>query len=337
MLRDNWAGEPCKSRSSALNRAIHYTAASNTTGLEEVVEFMERRIATQSSRTAEWTCICRAASSLEKSACYHSDDTVALQILPFPIKSLIQNPFYRRLHCRFGAPRGIYEYIIARTKYMDAVYRRAIAVKFDRIVILGAGFDSRAVRFPVGDAGTKVYEFDSKKTQQTKITFYAKNHIPIPANVQLEGIDFAEESLADRLEKIGFPKNKRGLFLMEGLSMYLDAGAICALFRTMAEYMGPHSLVAFDYVYSDVLRREKRHYGETQVVRSVSSVKESWLFGIDDKRIEQFLSDYGLRLINHMTAKDMQERYFKDDRGKTIGHMNGVHCLVTAEKASFTA
>ena len=293
---------------------------------------MNRRIETKSSRTAEWVCICRAASSLEKDDRYRSDDTVALQILPFPIKTLIQNPFYRMLHCRFGVPKGMYEYIIARTKYMDAVYKRAILERFDHIVILGAGFDSRAIRFPVVEGHTKVYEFDSPPTQQMKLNLYQQRHVPLPASVHWEAIDFVQESLLDRMMAIGFPKNTRCLFLMEGVSMYLEPEAIHATFRAMTETMGPHSLVAFDYIYSDVLQHEKRHYGETEIVQAVSGVKEAWRFGIDKDGIGSFLADYGLRLVNHMSAKDMEATYFKDEWGKTVRHLNGTHCLVTAEK-----
>lgn len=293
---------------------------------------MGKRIETQTSRTAEWTCICRAASSLEENACYKSADSVALKILPQPIKTLIQNPFYRTLHCRFGVPKGIYPYIIARTKYMDAVYQRAVSEKFDQIVLLGAGFDTRAIRFPVVDASTRVYEFDSRFTQQTKFDLFRRSGIPLPENVQFEAIDFVQESLPERLERIGFPRNKRCLFLMEGVSMYLEPEAMRLTFRTMAEYMGPASRVAFDYVYSDVLRNEKRHYGETEIMKSVSRVDEAWRFGIEKDTIGQFLSEYRLRLVDHMSAKDMQDRYFTDDQGNVLCRINDVHCLVTAEK-----
>ncbi len=293
---------------------------------------MKKRIETKTSRTAEWTCICRAASSLEKNVYYQSDDTVALKILPLPIKTLIQIPLYRTLHCRYGVPKGMYPYVIARTKYMDAAYKRAILDKFDQIAILGAGFDTRAIRFPAVDGHTQVYEFDSKHTQQTKLNLYCRNNILSPANVKFEAIDFVKESLSERLEAIGFQKNKRCLFLMEGVSMYLEPKAIHDTFRTMTEHMGMNSRVAFDYVYLDVLRHEKQHYGEVAIMNSVSRVNEAWRFGIEKNTIEQFLSNYNLQLVDHMSAKDMEDRYFKDDQGKTFGHVNDTHCLVTAEK-----
>jgi methyltransferase (TIGR00027 family) len=293
---------------------------------------MEKRIDTRSSRTAELVCICRAASSLEGNPCYRSDDTLALQILPSPIRDLIQIPFYRLIHCRYGVPRGMYEYVIARTKYMDGVYRQAVSAQFDQIAILGAGFDTRAIRFPAAEDATQVYEFDSKYTQQMKLDLFEKNHVPVPAGVRYEAIDFSRESLAARMEAIGFARDRRCLFLMEGVSMYLEPEAVDATFRTMAEYMGPCSLVAFDYIYADVLRHERRRYGESAAARSVSGAKEPWRFGIAENGIGQFLARYGLHLANHMNPQAMEETYFRNEQGRTTRRVSDIHCLVTAQK-----
>jgi methyltransferase (TIGR00027 family) len=293
---------------------------------------MGKQIETKPSRTAEWVCICRAASSLEKNGCYKSNDSLALKFLSSPIRMLIQIPFYRTFHCRVGAPKGIYEYVIARTKYMDAVYQQAVQGELDPIVILGAGFDTRAIRFAVAGNHLSVYEFDSKNTQQTKLDLYKRNGVSIPPNVIFQPVDFEKESLSERLDAIGFPEGKRCLFIMEGVSMYLEPKSVDVTFQTVTSYMGPHSLIAFDYVYSDVLSREKNRYGETALVRSVSRVNEAWQFGIEQGTIDQFLSKYGLQLQNHMNPTDIETRYFRDIRGDVIGHVNGTHCLVTARK-----
>lgn len=293
---------------------------------------MKKRIERLASRTAEWTCICRAASSLEKNPCYHSEDTVALKILPPPIKQLIQLPWYRALHCRWGIPRGMYEYVIARTKYMDAVYQQALAEHFDHIVLLGAGFDTRAIRFPVTNGHTRVYEFDVPTTQQAKLTFYQRQGIPRPAQVAFEALDFVTESFPGRLAAMGFPKGQRCLFLMEGVSMYLEPAALHQTFQTLGEYAGPRSRVAFDYVYGEVLRREGRHYGADDVVNAVSGVNEAWRFGIEQGQVEGFLARYAWRLVDHLTAGEMEARYFGDLQGQGLRLVNDTHCLVTAEK-----
>jgi hypothetical protein len=67
-------------------------------------------------------------------------------------------------------------------------------------------------------------------------------------------------------------------------------------------------------------------------MKSVSSVKEAWRFGIEDNKIEQFLARYNLHVANHMSATDIEETYFKDEQCRRIRHINDTHCLVTATK-----
>ncbi len=215
---------------------------------------------------------------------------------------------------------------------MDAVYQQAVQDELDPIVILGAGFDTRAIRFATASNQPRVYEFDAKHTQQTKLDLYKRNGVSIPPNVLFQPIDFEKESLSERLGAIGFPRGKRCLFIMEGVLMYLEPESVDVTFQTVTDYMGPHSLMAFDYVYSDVLKCEKNRYGETALVKSVSRVNEAWRFGLEQGAIDRFVSKYGLRLQNHMNSADIENRYFRDIHGNVVGHVNGTHCLVTARK-----
>ncbi|MGD2105387.1 MAG: hypothetical protein PVJ55_09805, partial [Anaerolineae bacterium] len=86
-----------------------------------------RRITTKSSRTAAWTCVSRAASSLEPDGCYRSDDHLALLLVPMILRILLHIPLMRWFFRRAFAPRGIYEYTIARTKCIDKVFVEALA------------------------------------------------------------------------------------------------------------------------------------------------------------------------------------------------------------------
>lgn len=294
---------------------------------------MTKRLETRPSRTAEWTCICRAASSLESNPCFRSDDSLALQVLPPPIKTLIQIPFYRTLHCRFGAPPGIYEYVIGRTKYIDAAYRQAVEARFDFIVILGAGLDTRAVRFSSQQNGPEVHEFDSGNTQRRKRDLFAKSGVAVPPNVHFHEIDFDRESLREKLQAIEFPGGKRCLFVVEGVTMYLDPRTADAIFQVISRYMGHDSILVFDYVRSQVLQGRSIRRGDNEVRKAVSRVNESWRFGLDEKNIEQFLSGFDLEVRDHLNSHGIEDRYFRDADDRVIGHVNEAHCLVTAIKA----
>ena len=87
---------------------------------------MKRRIESTTSRTAEMTCVSRACSMFEKNRCYKSDDYIAPLLLPGGLKPFLQFSLSRRLFTRVAAPKGIYEYVIARTKYIDAIFKRAL-------------------------------------------------------------------------------------------------------------------------------------------------------------------------------------------------------------------
>ncbi|NMC47421.1 MAG: SAM-dependent methyltransferase [Chloroflexi bacterium] len=293
---------------------------------------MKRRIESTTSRTAELTCLSRAASTMEKNPCYHSDDFIAPLLLPGGFKTFMRVPLSRRLFMKLFAPQGIYEYVIARTKYIDAVFKQALSERFDQGLIFGAGFDTRAIRFHELNKTTQIYELDISTTQQAKIGQYQKRGVTAPPELHYIPIDFDKESLPEKLDEAGFEKGKRSLFLMEGLLMYLQPASVMQTFQTIRNYAGRGSLIVFDYVKASVIHSKGGNFGETEIVKMVSGAGESWFFGIEKGKIEQFLAGYSMRLVDHKDAEKLEETYFTGSTGKLIAPINGTHCLVTAEK-----
>jgi len=292
-----------------------------------------RRIDTTTSRTAQWTCVSRAASSLESDDHYRSDDRIALLLVPTFLRLLLHIPLTRRLICQILAPKGIYAYTIARTKYIDAAFKQALADGFDQILIFGAGFDTRALRFQPLAEDTKVFELDVLPIQKSKHDQYAKRGLSIPANLEFISIDFDKESLAEKLDAAGFGKVARSLFVLEGLLMYLQPESVNATFKVIQEFAGERSAVVFDYVRASVLRQAGSHYGEREIAKSVAKAGEGWQFGIEEGALEPFLTKYDLKLCEHNDAQDLERMYFTDASGKIVARVNGTHCLVRAEKA----
>ena len=68
------------------------------------------------------TCVSRAASALEKNPFYRSGDDLTPLLVPAALKHLLRLTLFRRFFTRVMAPRGIYEYVIARTRYIDAAF-----------------------------------------------------------------------------------------------------------------------------------------------------------------------------------------------------------------------
>jgi methyltransferase (TIGR00027 family) len=236
------------------------------------------------------------------------------------------------LYRRAFAPAGIYEYVITRTKYIDAVFKRALAQSFDQVLLFGAGFDTRALRFQPAAQQTRVFELDAPITQQAKLQQYQKCGLDIPSNVAFIAIDFDKESLPNKLDMGGFQRGQKSLFVLEGLLMYLEPESVQATFRTIQTYAGRGSLVVFDYVRASVLRHENTLYGEAGVTQSVSSAGEQWRFGIEPEEVSSFVAAYGFQVSDHKNAKELEEMFFTDANGRLVGHINGTHCIVTAAK-----
>jgi O-methyltransferase involved in polyketide biosynthesis len=90
------------------------------------------------------------------------------------------------------------------------------------------------------------------------------------------------------------------------------------------------SIVAFDYVYASVLRRENKFFGEKEIYETVLRAGEGWTFGIEDGAIADFLTQRGFKLITHHAPSDLEKRYLTAEDGMRFGRVNGTHCIVTA-------
>ena len=196
---------------------------------------MKRRIEVKESQTAEMMCACRTISFYENSPYLKSGDYIAPLIIP-PLKRwLVRTRFFKKLFLRIGAP-GAYEYVVARTKYIDAIFQD-LDESFTQVLILGAALIlGPAVPIAIGRA--TVYEVDAPPTQTAKVAQYRKVHVAIPANLKFVAVDFEKETLAEKLSAAGLRAGERCLFLLEGLTMYLDAPSVDTTFALIGRRQG---------------------------------------------------------------------------------------------------
>ena len=291
---------------------------------------MKKRIEEKTSRTAEYTCSSRAASYYEKNQYYHSDDYIAAQMLPWYIKPLIWNGFIRRKLLSVMAPKGAYEYVIARTKYIDEVFERAVSEGVEQVLFFGAGFDSRSIRLISPDTHVRVFEVDAPVTQSAKKGRLVEIGVGLPENTVYVSVDFNKEEPEKKLVENGFQYGKRCLFILEGLLMYLDEEAVEETFSLISRMGASGSQVLFDYIYASVLRHEGRYYGEEDMHKNVEDVGEPWGFGIEEGLVEDYLSEKNLSISEELDSVELERRYFTNEDGEVIGRVNGTHSIVLA-------
>jgi methyltransferase (TIGR00027 family) len=286
------------------------------------------RIETKSSRTADFACLLRAASYVDKRECYAGPDGIAYMLVPPHLKLLVRSRGLFNLFSRPFFPSGMYEYVIARTRYFDAVFMETLEHGFSQILIFGAGFDSRALRFSKLNKGTRVFELDAPITQQEKLKAYQSKKLVIPENLVFVPINFNKENVVDKMAQAGFVAGRKSLFLLEAVTMYLPQDAVENTFRFIEDVSGKGSLVAFDYIYAGVLRKESKYYGERESsLDRLSKVGEEWMFALEEGEVERFLNRHGFSLKDHSGKPELEDRYFKNSDGVVVGKVNGTGAM----------
>jgi methyltransferase (TIGR00027 family) len=222
----------------------------------------ERRIEREGSSTAGYTCFSRACATRERDERFRGPDHLAEIFMP-PIPNILLNVTFLRKWCmRKMFPTGIYEYVLARTRVFDEAFVDALERGFSQIVLLGAGMDTRALRFQDRNRDTTIFELDIDATQQYKCEVYKRKKTALPDTLVFVPIDFNKQRLADVLSQAGYREQQRTLFLWEGVTMYLEADTVDSTLAFIRSSAAEGSIVAFDYVRASVLRRENTLYGE---------------------------------------------------------------------------
>lgn len=286
---------------------------------------MERK----TSSTAGYTCFSRACAAREEEP-FRGPDDLAETFLPGFAGFILNVPPLRKVFMRRIAPSGIYEYVMARTRVFDHYFVQALRDGFTQVVIMGAGMDTRALRFATQNKGTRVYELDMPRIQQAKLDIYQKKAVNLPPELVFVGADLNVQDLAQVLAEAGFRKGRKTLFLCEGLFMYLNAEAVDQTLEFIKKNTAADSRLVFDYVLASVLRREHNLHGEQEIYETVSRTGEEWTFGIEADAVDRFLTGRGFKLDVHYTPEELSRKYLTYPDGRAFGHINGTHCIASA-------
>jgi methyltransferase (TIGR00027 family) len=123
--------------------------------------------------------------------------------------------------------------LIARTRFFDERVLAATSAGTGQVVILGAGYDDRALRFR--SPGVRFFELDHPATQADKARRLRALRAARPGSggPTLAAADFRADDVAGVLEASGHDAGQPTLFLCEGLLVYLDQPTCVRLLRAL--------------------------------------------------------------------------------------------------------
>jgi methyltransferase (TIGR00027 family) len=193
---------------------------------------------------------------------------------------------------------------------MDEQTTACLHSGIDQLVILGAGFDSRAYRLMTPEAGVTVFELDHPATQSVKKAKLKEVLQQLPAHVVFVPIDFNRDDLTTTLNKSGYNPNGKTLFIWEGVIYYLTAAAVVNTLSFITQHSGSGSSIIFDYFPQAVIDGTDGSRGAQKMCSRVKAWGEPFLFGIRDEELEPFLRERGFREIKTVAASSCKEAWF---------------------------
>jgi methyltransferase (TIGR00027 family) len=245
----------------------------------------------RASFTAAWVAGCRSLGVVLPEEARIADDPYGARFAPPTMRAMIRMPALARA----GLKRSIV-YMQVRTRVLDDALHEFVRSGGDQVVLLGAGFDCRALRFAQELARATVFEVDHPATQAKKREHL---HDDVGAHTEYVAWDFEQRNTSDlpaALAGYGHQKTKRTLTIWEGVTMYLTQDAIDASVRAVAAYSAPESRLAFTYFDRTFSSRPTLRQRLARQV--VASVGEPFRFGWAPEDIAPYFGERGFRLVS---------------------------------------
>jgi methyltransferase (TIGR00027 family) len=292
--------------------------------------------ATKASKTAQYMALFRALETARPSNERLFNDPYAIHFLDAGLRSMVKLssvPGVRNLIRRYIQKKipGGFSSGLARTRYIDDQLYGSIRAGVKQLVILGAGFDTRAVRLSFMETIPTI-EIDHPNTSNYKLRVLRnvlgiKNTSPVRKDSFGEAgqsgsstiycqIDFNKESLDELAGKYGIDFAIPTTIIWEGVTNYLSADAVDKTFRWISKFAaGSH--VIFTYVNQDILDHPENYFGGPKLLDDLLKIEERWTFGLKPENVSSFLAKYSMRVLHDLGAAEYRKIYIpeRSDRG----------------------
>lgn len=301
---------------------------------EEFIEFNKHFIGINGpgSKTAMGVLLARFAESQKPESeriCY--DPYAVYFISPEILEWAAHNPDEVRARQeqneRFFPGRS--NTIVARVRFFDDFVKKSIEDDVEQLVILGAGYDSRAYRIE-GLKSIKSFELDHPATQTVKKEKIIKIFGSLPGHVVYVPCDLEIGDFGQKLLDMGYNRHEKTIFLMEGLIYYLQPNVVDEILSFIVKNSGKNSSVLFDYLPQSLVDGSSKQEVGKNILNQVSQLGEPFKFGIKEGTVETFLTQRGFSHVCNVTSEDYKRMYFQGvNKNRTVGSLiSFVHAVV---------
>jgi len=248
------------------------------------------------SKTAVYVTAARAVGAKDPDPQLRNPDYLAIKFLGPRERAVLPELPMDALDLDFDrAMKELGGYIVAvltyRTKAFDAALLDALQDGARQVVVLGAGFDSRAYRFQSQLGDVRFMEVDYGPTQAYKKQRLGEILEVIPSNVSFVPMDFTKDNLLEQLRNAGYSEQQKTFFLWEGVSYYLPESAVKDTLHFVRDHSASGSRIAFDYTGAN-------NPAINNPLHLYARWDEPYLFGFPNSSAREYVQQEGLGVLS---------------------------------------
>jgi methyltransferase (TIGR00027 family) len=195
-----------------------------------------------------------------------------------------------------------FAYLAARTLYFDEAVNTHLDRGSQQVLVVGAGYDSRAWRLARPDV--RYFEIDHPATQEDK-----RRRAPGPGPTYLP-VDIGSHDLEAVMRASGWRTAGSSTICVEGLTMYLPEREVRRLLTSLARLCGQQSRLIVNFGVGFESSTSRRSWGPATIARTALAIgREPIRFRLETGAAPSFLRRCGWRIDELVTGPELGARY----------------------------
>lgn len=213
---------------------------------------------------------------------------------------------------KYKVIKPIINAVFVRARFCEDLVEEAINSGVDQYVVLGAGYDSFAMRRTDLTNHVTVFELDQPATQKSKLERMAKHGIAIPNNAVYVGADLNVEDMFECLIEHGFEISKPAVFAWFGVTYYLQRVAVVSTLERISTACSPGSRVLFDFQYEPLSIPKDWRHAQAQMFEFVAKRGEPMISNFKPENMEKFVQECGYESVEILVPEEINKRYLSN-------------------------
>ena len=208
--------------------------------------------------------------------------------------------------------------VLARARYAEDKLEKAMEAGITQYIIIGAGFDSFALRRKDLTDKIFIYELDHPASQQSKQDRLAKLNFGLPSTHEFVPVDFELQSVGEALERSSYNSERPAFFSWLGTVHYLSKPAVFNTLKSISACSCAGSELVFDYAAPESSAANSDQQTIKKLKRFTRRRGEPIISMFDPDYFPEQVSKIGFELMENLSPEAQADRYFKQCDGKRV-------------------